>query len=600
MNKKCNKDFLIKEYLEKGRSVSDIAKELNITVAALRTKLSRFGIKRELADVQSKLSNIDFLNNEYLVKNKSLRAIAEELSVSINTVARYVKKHGLKKTKSAKRKAKELTMKQRYGVKHPAQSDEIKEKTKKTNLIRYGCEYVGQSKEIQSKVKKSNLEKYGAESTLSVKEIRDKCKDTMISRYGVSYSGESKEILEKAINTCREKYGVDYAAENKIVRSRIKDTLIKKYGESSTFAVQEIAKRARDKMLDKYGVEFYPQSKSFKDKLIKTKLESGHLNHFDGKLLKDIAEEFNLPYTTLCAYQRNYNFEELDELINAVNNAKNSFTYIEQRLSELIGFDKFNKKVDLPSFKEIHYRPDFKISKNIFVNSDGLFWHSELNLDKYYHFNMRKAFEYHNKRIYQFREDEIVNKPEVVKSIIDNSLGRIINKVYARKTTFKVVSASDAKKFLTNNHLMGYSRAKSYGLYYNDQLVSLLSYKIFKGKVLKIERFASKIGTVVLGGLSKLLSNILNDNNDVEEIHSWVDLRYGNGYSLERVGFEKIKETLGWKWTDGKNTFNRLKCRANMDHRCLSEREYAKELGWYRIYDAGQRLYIKNLINNDK
>ena len=75
---------------------------------------------------------------------------------------------------------------------------------------------------------------------------------------------------------------------------------------------------------------------------------------------------------------------------------------------------------------------------------------------------------------------------------------------------------------------------------------------------------------------------------------SWVDLRYGNGDSLKKVGFKIEKETLGWKWTDLHNTYNRLKCRANMDERCLTQAEHASELGWVKIYDAGQRLYAKN------
>jgi hypothetical protein len=40
-----------------------------------------------------------------------------------------------------------------------------------------------------------------------------------------------------------------------------------------------------------------------------------------------------------------------------------------------------------------------------------------------------------------------------------------------------------------------------------------------------------------------------------------------------------------------KNTYNRLQCTANMDSRKLSEKEHAVELGWSRIYDAGQRFY---------
>jgi len=68
---------------------------------------------------------------------------------------------------------------------------------------------------------------------------------------------------------------------------------------------------------------------------------------------------------------------------------------------------------------------------------------------------------------------------------------------------------------------------------------------------------------------------------------------------LLNKGFEETREALGWKWTDGTNTFNRLKCRANMDKRGLRQAEHAKELGWYKIYDAGQRLYVKKIRRHD-
>ena len=91
---------------------------------------------------------------------------------------------------------------------------------------------------------------------------------------------------------------------------------------------------------------------------------------------------------------------------------------------------------------------------------------------------------------------------------------------------------------------------------------------------------------------SKLLKSITSSGK-FAKVESWVDLRYGNGVSLEKLGFKVSHETLGWKWTDFKNTYNRLKCTAKMDERELSQKEYAEELKWHKIYDAGQRLYTK-------
>ena len=81
---------------------------------------------------------------------------------------------------------------------------------------------------------------------------------------------------------------------------------------------------------------------------------------------------------------------------------------------------------------------------------------------------------------------------------------------------------------------------------------------------------------------------------DMKDLHYWADLRYGTGNYLKNIGFEHIKDTLGWKWTDYRcRTYNRLKCRANMDARKLTQAEHAEELGWVKIYDAGQRLWVR-------
>lgn len=66
-----------------------------------------------------------------------------------------------------------------------------------------------------------------------------------------------------------------------------------------------------------------------------------------------------------------------------------------------------------------------------------------------------------------------------------------------------------------------------------------------------------------------------------------------NGNHLSNYGFKLEKTTLGWKWTNGSRTFNRLSCRANMDSRKMSEREHAEELKLYKIYDAGQAKFVK-------
>ena len=96
----------------------------------------------------------------------------------------------------------------------------------------------------------------------------------------------------------------------------------------------------------------------------------------------------------------------------------------------------------------------------------------------------------------------------------------------------------------------------------------------------------------MLGGFSKFISYLEKTENP-EFIQNYIDLRYGFGNHMEKLKFSLEKTTLGWKWTDFDKTYNRLKCRANMDDRKLSESEMASDLGWYKIYDAGQAKWVK-------
>lgn len=258
---------------------------------------------------------------------------------------------------------------------------------------------------------------------------------------------------------------------------------------------------------------------------------------------------------------------------------------LEKFVSEWLQIDEYNAVPDfLRGVSQI--RPDFKLSDDIFLETDGLFWHSELHREKWHHFRRREVFEEHGKRLLQFRENEIRNQGPIVKSIIENILGKTPNRVYARSCDIEEISGPE---FFQVNHLMGYAPGKQIGLVVEGELLSLLSYKVLRGEM-HIVRFANRLGYSVIGGFSKLLNHATRTFKG--KIVNFVDLRYGTGKFLINLGFQLENITLGWSWTDGNRVFNRLKCRANMDPRCLSEREYANELRWFKIYDAGQAKYV--------
>lgn len=315
--------------------------------------------------------------------------------------------------------------------------------------------------------------------------------------------------------------------------------------------------------------------------------------------------EYNPSYTTVINWLRDTKKQEItaEDIDSFIKEFKKNKTSLEIKIQEMFQISHWNKIIPET---QLSYKPDFMLSNNIALNIDGLYWHSEKFRKKESHFELRKNFEEKNIRLFQFYSSELEESPEIIKSIVQNALGKSEKKIYARKCTIKELNQAQANIFLKKNHMMGPGNAKHVGLYFKDnnletRLVCVLSYKIYPRKqICKIERFCSEINTNVVGGFGRLLSyleNLIKTHNiQIKEIHNWVDLRYGTGKHLKNYNFLKSKEVLSWKWTNYKKTFNRLSCRANMDSRKLTEKQYAQEKRYVKIYDAGQRLWIKKLM----
>ena len=100
------------------------------------------------------------------------------------------------------------------------------------------------------------------------------------------------------------------------------------------------------------------------------------------------------------------------------------------------------------------------------------------------------------------------------------------------------------------------------------------------------------------GGFGKLLNQAILLERPIA-VTSFVDLRYHRGSGYDKSGFARMGVSEGWSWTDGEAVYHRLKCRANMDHRGLTEAQHAAELGWWKIKDAGQAKYLKTIVASE-
>lgn len=337
----------------------------------------------------------------------------------------------------------------------------------------------------------------------------------------------------------------------------------------------------------------------------RNRLEKKNIKLPNGEFVTPLCQKRGIPEVTAHSVYREFGPDATQKWIEEY---KTNTSYLDTAFEsafkniENVKCERWDRKTDPVIYKNKKpYRPDYKITyedKIIYVDIDGLIYHCtghKYEKDKSYHLLKKSKFTSKGLNLLMFRHDELAQKMDIVKSIVLSKLGCFTNKFYARKLAIKTVVPSDASLFFQQNHLMGdYKKSKAIGLYDKNELVSLISYKKYKNGI-DISRFCNKLNTNVVGGLSRLLKEIERRESPAF-IQSFVDLRYGNGDSLKKIGFELSKTTLGWKWCDKINTYNRLKCRANMDERGLSEAEYAKELGWYKIYDAGQAKFTKFLI----
>ena len=147
---------------------------------------------------------------------------------------------------------------------------------------------------------------------------------------------------------------------------------------------------------------------------------------------------------------------------------------------------------------------------------------NELNKESKYHLNKTELCEKQGIRLIHIFEDEWLYKQNIVKSRLKSLLGLTDEKIYARKCKIKDVSFSDCKIFLEENHIQGNVNAKHrYGLYYNDELVSIMTFGSKRKNLgsksedesYELLRFCNKLNTTVVGGASRLMNYFIKTHN---------------------------------------------------------------------------------------
>jgi len=231
---------------------------------------------------------------------------------------------------------------------------------------------------------------------------------------------------------------------------------------------------------------------------------------------------------------------------------------------------------------------------NLGIEYNGLYWHSNIYKSPNYHQEKTELASQLGLQLIHIFEDEWVNNTDIVKSRLQSLIGRSDNKIFARKCQVREVDSKTANQFLKQTHLQGTGRSNiRIGLYYNDQLVSLMTFlnndisKNVKGW--ELNRFCSVLNTNIIGSAGKLFSYFVKKYNP-ELITSFSDRRWSNETAVySKLGFEFIHNTVPNYWyfmPSECKRYHRYSLRKPANS-ILSEKQLREQQGYLRIYDCG-------------
>ena len=277
-------------------------------------------------------------------------------------------------------------------------------------------------------------------------------------------------------------------------------------------------------------------------------------------------------------------------------------TYIKDILpSDVLIYENVRNIISNPKTNNSLELDIFIPSKNIAIEYNGIYWHSEQVQKDAKNIHLTKYNECLKKGIFliQIFEDEWNRKKDIVKTILKYKLNCSDQKIYGRKCIIKEINTSEKNIFLDKNHIQGSDKSKiKLGLFYQDELVSVMTFchgNISRGgnpnnKLLwELSRFASKQDISVIGGAGKLLSYFKN-NYIWSQINTYADLRYSHGDLYYKIGFEKVGQTFPNYWYVVNDSYrvHRFALRKRPDEpKDIPEWKLRFEEGYYRIWDCG-------------
>lgn len=462
-----------------------------------------------------------------------------------------------------------------------------------------------------SRYKDTCLERYGVDNVSQIESVKRKKRDTAIGHFG-GEGYESRSLRSKTKETCLERYGVEWAIKNPDIKNKALDTLRLNYGVDVPLQSGEIRQKQCGTVMERYGKPYYSMTSQGKQAISESRRKiysdsTGAM--FDNgwwypcphpECDKCTDKKFNCEPTVY--YDRSRLGYETCTVLNPKYSGSTGENTICDWLDEW-GIDYIRHDRDAIRPKELDvYIP----SRHIAIEYNGVFYHSTKSIpDRKYHMNKWSDCRRVGVQLISIWEDQLMNRPDVVRSVIASKLGIYDTRIYARKCEIRKVDGSVGNKFLNDNHLQGgVPSGVHYGAYYGGDLVGVMVFnhrsKVSGGKNhhgdWELVRFCTSKGINVIGLASKMMNAFVKEYSP-EKIISFSSNDISDGGLYEKLGFEESSITPAYWYVSVKNGMKRY-------HRSSFSKAALKKKGYdidrktetdvtdnipylFRIYDSG-------------
>lgn len=473
--------------------------------------------------------------------------------------------------------------------------------------------------EKKLKTKNTNNDRYGGNAPASSQKIIDKMKSTTMKRYGVENVQHLSNVVRKASETCNDRYG-GRGNSSTILKNKYIKTCNERYGCNNPMQNEKVQLSFQKKFKDKYGVNYPVLLEKCINKLKESKKKhtlSTHINVVDTSgntwICKcphpgcdKCTEKIYITKSQIFLDRMRDGTEPCTRLLPIdKDRTKNTSleVFVKQILEEYnIPYISNDRNILKPKEVDI-YIP----SHNLAIECNGVFSHSIKYKPNNYHIHKNFQCRSNGVELLHIWEDWIKNKPEIVKSILLSKLDLIDKTIYARNTKVEIIQSKVCNKFLDENHIQGRASAGVHlGLYYGEELVSVMLFTGKKNDGWELTRFCSKLNIRVIGGASKLLKYFIKyykprtiisfSSNDISSGQLYKKLgfasnqKYNQSYWYIEPGTLKRYHRSSWS----KSEIVRKGIKDKIDD-TWTEKEVMEELGFFCIYDSGQFKWILDL-----